>query len=317
MNGELLNIIKGALYGVAAGDALGAPLEFMSAAEIRRKYGRVTEMTGGGWLGVRPGEVTDDTQMTLAVAEGIAASPDDPVPEIGRRFISWYASGPKDVGGTCASSIAGARSLAAASGEKGAVPTSAQWFAASAETARLNGNRSGGNGGLMRTVYPGLYYRDLRTAVQKASDISRMTHWDEESDFACRIYTEMIHALTACARLGESAPLRKEKAGKLLENTIYAAGGGRPRPEPTGYSVDSMMCAVSAVMDTSSLEDAVIKAANLGGDADTIAAIAGGLAGAVYGYRDVPGRWIRTLQPLIRERLDALAETAAENRAQR
>ena len=59
--------------GVAVGDALGAPLEFMTAEEIRRRYGGpVTEMIGGGWLSVEPGEVTDDTQMTLAVAEGIA-----------------------------------------------------------------------------------------------------------------------------------------------------------------------------------------------------------------------------------------------------
>ena len=81
--------IRGALYGVAVGDALGAPLEFMTAEEILAKYGApVREMVGGGWLSVVPGEVTDDTQMTLAVAEGIAENPENPIPAIGRRFIA-------------------------------------------------------------------------------------------------------------------------------------------------------------------------------------------------------------------------------------
>lgn len=98
---NLRDRIAGALYGVAIGDAMGAPLEFMSKDEIARAHGRVTEMIGGGWLNVEPGEITDDTQMTLAVAEGIIENPDDPVKGIGNRFIEWAKSGPKDIGTTC------------------------------------------------------------------------------------------------------------------------------------------------------------------------------------------------------------------------
>ena len=71
INEKQLDRIRGALYGVAVGDALGGPLEFMSDWQICNTYGRVTDMIGGGWLNLKPGEVTDDTQMTLCVARGI------------------------------------------------------------------------------------------------------------------------------------------------------------------------------------------------------------------------------------------------------
>ena len=67
--------IKGALYGVAVGDALGGPLEFMSREAVHRAYpDGLRDMVGGGWLNLKPGETTDDTAMALCVAEGIAAA---------------------------------------------------------------------------------------------------------------------------------------------------------------------------------------------------------------------------------------------------
>lgn len=120
-------------------DALGGPLEFMSAEEIARRYGRVKTMLGGGWLGLRPGETTDDTAMTLAVAEGIMERPEAPFQAIGARFIKWAKSGPKDIGGTCGSSIC--RAMTAG----GECPPFQVWSEASQQTAKLNGNRSGGN----------------------------------------------------------------------------------------------------------------------------------------------------------------------------
>ena len=87
MSEKIFDRIKGALVGVAIGDALGGPIEFMSAREIKEKHGRVTEMIGGGWLSLKPGEITDDTQMTMCVARGIAENPRDPFPAIGKNFI--------------------------------------------------------------------------------------------------------------------------------------------------------------------------------------------------------------------------------------
>lgn len=309
---NLKNTIKGALYGVAIGDALGAPLEFMSAEQIERRHGLVTEMIGGGWLNVEPGEITDDTQMTLAVAEGIVEEPENPIEAIGERFIAWARSGPKDIGGTCSRSIHGA----AAGGAKR--PPEDVWFKASKDTAIANGNRSGGNGALMRTVYPGLYYSQRLEAVEVATAIAQMTHWDENSNRACEIYTDMLYLITeAVIKQGESAD-----KGRIIDDTLHGTPYELDRLtnrtedlNPTGYVVDSMKCAVTAAFwNAESFKEAIIAAANMGGDADTIAAITGGIAGAYYGYDAIPERWINELAPEVRERLDRLTEAALTNR---
>ena len=299
--------IAGALYGVATGDALGAPLEFMSKEEISRKHGRVTEMIGGGWLNVVPGEVTDDTQMTLAVAEGIIEDPGNPIQAIGKRFIAWAKSGPKDIGGTCSMSIRWAAFL----GQNDA-PDEAKWFEASKYTSKANGGRSAGNGALMRTVYPGLYYTDTTVAIETAGAISQMTHWDKKSTEACNLYTEMIHLII------ES--VNKEQALQIIRDVLQGSEyrlETRKKLIPTGYVVDSFNCALHSIAATGTFEEAIIEAANLGGDADTIAAITGGLAGAIYGYNEIPERWIQTLDPKIREQLDRLVDAAVKNREDR
>ena len=308
----LMNTIKGALYGVAVGDALGAPLEFMSADQIKRRHGLVTEMIGGGWLSVKPGEITDDTQMTLAVAEGIVANPGNPIEEVGTRFIEWMRSGPKDIGGTCSASINGA----AAGGSRR--PTEDEWFRASKDTAKANGRRSGGNGALMRTVYPGLYYQGRLMAVETAAAIAQMTHWDEESNEACEIYTDMIYLITEAVNKHGAAADKAQIVKETLHGTryeIYPDAKETEELNPTGYVVDSMKCAVTAAFwNAESFERAIIDAANMGGDADTIAAITGGIAGAYYGYEAIPKRWIETLDPETRAQLDILTEAALANR---
>lgn len=310
---DLRNRIAGALYGVAIGDALGAPLEFMSRDEIARKHGRVTEMIGGGWLGVEPGEITDDTQMTLAVADGIVKEPDNPIPAIGESFILWMLSNPKDIGGTCSMSI---HNAAMKIGKKytlikrhARLNEEDEWFQAAKDTAATNGGRSGGNGALMRTVYPGLYYEGLREAVETAEAIAQMTHWDKESTTACSLYTKMIHLITEAGN--------DEEAWQLVEKTLQGSQYKlKPRKGvgPTGYVVDSFKCALHSLAVTKTFEDAIVEAANLGGDADTIAAITGGLAGTLYGYNQIPQRWIQTLDQETREQLNRLAEAAVTSR---
>ncbi len=98
----------GALLGLACGDALGAPAEFLKKRLLEEKYGRLTEMVGGGLKGWAPGEWTDDTGMALCVAEGILAEPADPVAEAGNRFLAWRETA-KDVGGTISAALANAR----------------------------------------------------------------------------------------------------------------------------------------------------------------------------------------------------------------
>lgn len=286
-----MDVARGALYGVAVADALGATLEFMSAAEIARRYGTLRDIVGGGWLALRPGQVTDDTEMTLAVAEGIAEQPDAPVEAVGRRFIEWLDTQPRDVGRTCAVALNYAR-------RRG-------WADAARFAHDDLGGRSAGNGSLMRSAYPGLWYADRAQALRVAVELSRMTHYDPLASEACKLYTAAIWDM---ARGG--VPARQALKAAFGGTRYQAALAGQARLAPTGFVVDTLNCALDAVACTSSLEDAIVRAVNLGGDADTVGAVAGGLAGAMYGYDSIPTRWREALDVRIRARLDAAAERA-------
>lgn len=277
----------GAMIGVAIGDALGAPLEFMDAGQIRRKYGEVMEMVGGGWLSVEPGEVTDDTQMTLAVAEGLvqAETELDEAARIGDNFLRWYAEHPKDVGNTCASV------LSEMSGRTDR--TMQEWQQAAERLCERTNGGTAGNGALMRTIYPALYFHDEWEAQNAAIRIGRMTHWHGMSDHTVRVYTELVNAIANSDMTAEEAKRKIHTAMQPFRGE--AEDEGRIPPRPTGYCLDSLICATEAVLNTESFEDALVDAVNQGGDADTIGAIAGGLAGAVYGLTGIPDRWIRTL----------------------
>ncbi len=286
-----MDVARGALYGVAVADALGATLEFMSAAEIARRYGTLRDIVGGGWLALRPGQVTDDTEMTLAVAEGIAEQPDAPVEAVGRRFIEWLDTQPRDVGRTCAVALKYARR---------------RGWADAARFAHDNlGGRSAGNGSLMRSAYPGLWYADRAQALRVAVELSRMTHYDPLASEACELYTAAIWDM---ARGG--VPARQALKAAFGGTRYQAALAGQAQLDPTGFVVDTLNCALDAVACTSSLEDAIVRAVNLGGDADTVGAVAGGLAGAMYGYDSIPTRWREALDVRTRARLDAAAERA-------
>lgn len=277
--------IRGALYGVAIGDAMGGPLEFLDANEIKMRYGQVREMIGGGWLNLKPGEVTDDTQMTLCVAEGILENPSDPVQTIGRRFIEWYDSKPKDIGNTCALAIRKVKLL----------PNTkkAAWAAVSRETEREQHGMNGGNGALMRTIYPAVFYHDPKTRKRYVKAIAEMTHRNDESTEICIQYCDFVHM----AVFGDYPD--RDRLKHYKENA-----------RPTGYVVDTWCNVIDALTETQSFADAIISAINRGGDADTIGAITGGLAGACYGFSAIPKRWIECLDKQLTEELDALTRAA-------
>lgn len=286
-----MGAVRGALYGVAVGDALGATLEFMSAQQIARKYGVLRDIVGGGWLNLRPGQVTDDTEMTLAVAEGIAAQPDAPVEAVGQRFLAWLDTQPRDVGQTCALALEHARRHG--------------WAGAARYAHDRLGGRSAGNGSLMRTVYPGLWYAERARAVRVAGELSDMTHGDPLAREACELYTAAIWDMARGGVAGRQA------LSAAFGGTRYrAALEGGARLDPSGFVADTLNCALDAVMRTASLEDAIVAAVNLGGDADTVGAVAGGLAGAMYGYDAIPARWRDALDERTRARLDDAAERA-------
>ena len=284
------NRILGTLFGVAVGDALGAPLEFMSAREIRQKHGTVTEMIGGGWLDVEPGEITDDTQMTLAVAEGIVENPQDPYGAIGRRFVEWYDSKPKDIGNCCRAVIADAKHSDAS--------TLKDWLACAERVHNQTGGQTAGNGALMRAVYPILYYG--ADGLEVSDNIGRMTHWHEDSRASVKLYHKAIASIITGGEVDVQAMAREIKAAANLREV-----------QPTGYAPVALVYACDALVSTSGFEAALVQIVNNGGDADTIGAIAGGLLGAWHGYDNIPKRWIDTLDKDVSKRLCELAKVAA------
>lgn len=307
------NSIAGALFGVAVGSALDGPVEFMDPESIARKHGCVSSMIGGDRLSLVIGEITDATQMTLCVAEGIVENPAAPIEAIGRLFIQWAHSRPKNIGDACASSIYIAQRIG---GIGGKMPTAKQWEEASAATQWSQGHPVEENGALMRTVYPGLYYgfNDAQTWAMK---IARMTHAGSRSIEACILYTRMVNLLTASKGrpqdvqsvrefLAEHCQTVQEYAAAIKASTVMPAAGG--------YVVDSMRIAVGSIATTDSFEGAVIKNVNQGGDADTNGAITGGLAGAWYGYDAIPEEWIEALDPELRDTLNRLAGAAVSAR---
>ena len=219
-NSKQRNSIAGALFGVAVGDALGGPVEFMSPEDIIRRHVCVSDMIGGGWLNLAPGEITDDTQMTLCVAEGIVENPTAPIEAIGRLFIQWANSGPKDIGGACRSSISNAKRLGGAL--RGTSPTAEMWEHAGKLTQDQSGRPVEGNGALMRTVYPGLFYANPIQAELWAWRIGKMTHAGPRSNEACKIYSRMVHLATA----SESRPQDAQSVRDFLAEHCRAVLAG-------------------------------------------------------------------------------------------
>jgi ADP-ribosyl-[dinitrogen reductase] hydrolase len=280
----VIDKFRGALYGVAIGDALGGTTEFMTASEIQQKYGRVTDIIGGGYWNLEPGETTDDTAMTMAVARGILKDPDHPIPQIGQEFLAWAATRPKDIGNI----IAHVFRL-----------YQGDWFAA-AERAHeeLNG-LTAGNGSLMRCLPVALAYADVSRMEEVTVLQSKMTHWDSLADEACRVYNRIASRMLR----GQPLPsaLAAEVQGTRYESALYV----EPNVVPDGFVVHTFQWVVHILSTTPDFEQAVQFAANLGGDADTIGAITGGLAGLDCGFDTLPERYVDSI--LVGKELDELA----------
>jgi len=281
---ELANRSRAVFLGVAVGDALGAPVEFMTTGEIAARYGRLNEMVGGGWLRLKPGQVTDDTEMTLCLARGISASGGWDLLAIAAEFAAWLKSRPIDVGDTCRRGI---RNFML-KGELISPPN--QWDA--------------GNGALMRTTPIALYTLGSEELLQKYSvEHGHLTHNHPLSDAACITYCRMIQL----ALLGaEKSRLRREADRLVAEYPSF-----RFTPYPglaTGYVVDTLQTVFHYFFRCRTFEECLVSTVNQGGDADTTGAIIGGLAGAYYGLEEIPRRWLKKLDGRYLSELNSLAQ---------
>lgn len=280
MQDQMLDRLKGGLFGVAVGDALGGTTEFMSVREVKAQYGYLTEIIGGGVWQLESGEVTDDTMMTLCVAEGILENPAEPLEAIGRYFLEWYQSRPKDIGNIIRHVF-----------EK----YEGDWLEA-AFIAHADMGQSGGNGSLMRCLPAALAYNDPAEVERVTIMQSRMTHYDPRCAEACVIYNRIADRLLQGEDLSEA--ILAEIKGSEYEGMIE----DEPDCPPSGFVVHTFRWVLHILLQASDFSDAVQRAANLGGDSDTIGAIAGGLAGIYYGYEGIPVKYAEAI--LIKDRLD-------------
>ena len=283
----MINKLKGALFGFAIGDALGGTTEFLTKEEINQKYGKLEKIIGGGVWDLEKGETTDDTAMTLAVAKGIIENPNNPLPAIGENFLVWYRSNPKDIGIII-------RTVLELYKE--------DWY----ETAKrahedyLDG-LSAGNGSLMRCLPVALAYPCLERMEKVTRQQSAMTHYDKVAAEACLIYNRIAFKILHGIDLKVS--IAEEVKGTIYESSLY---GKKPICLPDGYVVHTMQWVLYWLLTSETFLDVVIGAANEGEDSDTIAAIAGGLAGLSCGYERLPDKYCKVL--LVKEELEAVAD---------
>ncbi len=276
---ELADRIGGGLLGVAAGDALGATLEFMSPAAIERRVGVHREIIGGGPFGWRPGEGTDDTDLTWAV---LAAYLDGPytLEKAADNMLDWFRSGPPDIGGATAGALGRL--------ERSDDP----------RTSGNTGERSCGNGSLMRCIPTALARSDHPARRREMEEISAVTHAHVRCTDSCVAYGEIVNALLEGAEVpdalaaAQSLDLHPQVRGALHIDPSLPVD----RLHTSGYVIHSLGCAVWAIQQDAPFEEVVVALVNRGDDSDTTGAIAGGLVGVLQGTEAIPARWRRVLE---------------------
>ena len=274
----------GALLGLTVGDAIGTSLEF-SARDSRP---RVTGMEGGGPFRLEPGQWTDDTSMALALADSLIACGGLDEQDLMTRFVSWMDEGAYSSNGRCFDigiTVRGALNRFKATGDPVAGSTNPA---------------SAGNGSLMRLAPMAIrYWNDEQARRDAAARQSRTTHGAPEAVDACVVFADML--ADAIAGRPRSDVLRNRSSAPNYAGHIAAIMAGRWRGQArgdihsSGYVAHSLEAAIWCVARTGSFAEAVLLAANLGEDADTVAAITGQLAGALYGYQGIPGQWLGQL----------------------
>jgi ADP-ribosyl-[dinitrogen reductase] hydrolase len=279
---------RGALLGLAIGDALGAAVEFKPAGS----FPEVTGYRGGGPHGLEPGEWTDDTSMALALADSIGDVGWD-LDDQAKRYVDWWRSGVYSVNGRVfdvgiTTQISLQRYCETGDAFNSGDPSS----------------RASGNGSIMRLApVPVAYVRlipdQINLLVERLVESSRPTHRSEQCLSACAymgtVICGLLHGLTREEVLDSGwPPIREVQQVFPLHPEIreIAQGSFRTKRPPeirgSGYVVESLEAALWAFHNADSFEEAVLRAVNLGDDADTTGAVCGQVAGAYFGESQIP-----------------------------
>lgn len=281
---EIRDRARGAFLGLAVGDALGAPVEFMTSGEIRAKYGVLREFVGGGWLRLRPGQVTDDTEMALCIARAVVARQGWDLAAIAGQFAGWIRSKPVDVGDTCRRGI--------------------RDFMLRGQLETPFNPWDAGNGAVMRMLPAAIVtLGDDALLRQHAVAQARITHNHPLSDAACIRLGRLVQlSFNGCSKIR----LRREVEELVAEHPQF-----RFDPYPglaTGYVVDTLQTVFHHFFRGRDFESCLVGTVNQGGDADTTGAIIGALAGGYYGEEGIPRRWLKKLDRQLAAEIVRLAE---------
>ncbi len=284
---KLLDRYRGCMIGLAVGDAVGTTLEFKKPGT----FIPIDDMTGGGQFNLRAGEWTDDTAMTLCLAESLVESKGMSARDQMKRFVRWYRQGHLSSHGECVS-IGNTVRQAIESFERNDDP-----FAGPTNEA------NSGTGSLMRIAPIALYFRTTPAeAIAHASDASRTTHGSRACLDACRYFTALlIGALEGKTREELLAPRFEPVPGLWsdhpLEERIDAIAQGSykgkmpPQIRGDGFVVHALEAVLWAFHRATDYRHGLLQVVNLGEDADTTGCIYGALAGAHFGVDAIPDRW--------------------------
>lgn len=298
--------IKGVLLGQAAGDALGSGYEFRKPPVAGKAVFK------RGTFGHPAGSWTDDTEQAITVAQAKS----DPI-KVAAGLLGWFRGEPQDVGASTAQVLNRAREpeeLAAVS------RAFADWQAAMPRPSHWD--PGGANGSLMRTGPVCLPYLGDRDRIAEAArEISDLTHADPYCGDACVIWSLAIERAVQTGEfdagdLFDSVFILPEERRRFWHTVIAVAELDEPSGDlsANGSAVGAFKAALWAVAHADGLEDGLQKAVAIGGDTDTVAAIAGALLGAIYGASAVSVKWRKRLHGwpgLDADQLESLAFEAA------
>lgn len=278
--------IKDGICGFVVGDALGVPVEFTSPKSLQENP--IKEMIGYGTYNMPPGTFSDDTSMTLATINSICNKKAIDFEDIQSEFLEWlfnskYTQYEKtfDYGNTTYNALLNFKN------------------GTNALNCGRTNDKDNGNGSLMR-ILPLAFIKDI--SYETIEKVSSLTHAHQRSKIACNFYIEIAKSmLLNDLEIIEHVKLASDKIkdyyknSKELKHFTRIFNNDLNDVKSSGYVIDTFECVIHCLETTNNYKDSVLKAVNLGGDTDTVAAICGGLSGIYYGFSEIPIDWLKQI----------------------